>query len=131
MTGTNQQKNQTNKCRDGPRKRVVGEVGQRALGSRCIALSYFAIRLESRKSANKRIYLSNQHNPTVADNNLPATFHLDLFSHFARIHVYVQLRAETQGWVTSGGNFGEKERVNCRQHKLVRWVGEGWGYHVE
>ena len=30
-----------------------------------------------------------------------------------------------------GGNFGEKERVNCRQHKLVRWVGEGWGYHVE
>ena len=41
--------------------------------------------------------IPNQHNPTVADNNLPATFHLDLFSHFARIHVYVQLRAKTQG----------------------------------
>jgi len=51
----------------------------------------------------------NQHNLTVADDNLPAKFHLDPFSRFAGIHISVQFEAKkTQGWVTLGENLEEK-----------------------
>ena len=64
----------------------------------------------------------------MADDNLPAKFHLHPFSRFAGIHVSVQFGAKTQWWVTLGKKIWG-ERVNRRQRRLVRWVGEGWGYH--
>jgi len=44
----------------------------------------------------------------MADDNLPAKFHLDPFIRFAGIHVSVQFGAKTQRWVTLGENLGEK-----------------------
>jgi len=44
----------------------------------------------------------------MADDNLPAKFHLHPFSRFAGIHVSVQFGAKTQGWVTLGENLGKK-----------------------
>jgi len=63
----------------------------------------------------------------MADDNLPAKFHLDPFSRFAGIHVSVQFGAKTQRWVTLGENLGEKGLIAVN----LRWVGEGWGYHME
>ena len=66
----------------------------------------------------------------MSDDNLPAKFHLHPFSRFAGIHVSVQFGAKTQGWATFRRKFGE-EGVNRRQLRLVRWLGEDWGYHME
>jgi len=44
----------------------------------------------------------------MADNNLPAKFHLRPSIRFAGIHVSVQFRAKTQWWVTLGENLGKK-----------------------
>jgi len=44
----------------------------------------------------------------MADDNLPAKFHLDPFSRFAGIHVSVQFGAKTQEWVTLGENLVNK-----------------------
>jgi len=41
--------------------------------------------------------ISSQHNLTMADDNLPAKFHLHPFIRFAGIHVSVQFGAKTQG----------------------------------
>jgi len=38
--------------------------------------------------------IPSQHNLTVADDNLPAKFHLDPFSRFAGIHISVQFEAK-------------------------------------
>jgi len=53
-------------------------------------------------------WISSYHNLTMADDNLPAKFHLHPFSHFAGIHVSVQFGAKTQKWVTLGENLGKK-----------------------
>jgi len=47
----------------------------------------------------------------MADDNLPAKFHLDPFIRFAGIHVSAQFGKKTQG-VTFGENLGEKVAVN-------------------
>jgi len=57
----------------------------------------------------------------MADDKLPANFHLRPFSRFAGIHVSVQFGAKTQGWATFRRKFRD-EGVNCRQLRLVRWV---------
>jgi len=44
----------------------------------------------------------------MADDNLPAKFHLHPFSRFAGIHVSVQFWAKTHRWVILGENLGEK-----------------------
>jgi len=44
----------------------------------------------------------------MADDNLPAKFHLHPYSRFARIHVSVQFGAKTLGWVTLGENLAKK-----------------------
>jgi len=44
----------------------------------------------------------------MADDNLPAKFHLRPFSCFAGIHVSVQFGAKMQKWVTLGENLGKK-----------------------
>jgi len=44
----------------------------------------------------------------MADDSLPAKFHLHPFSRFAGIHVSVQFGAKTHRWVILGENLGEK-----------------------
>ena len=66
--------------------------------------------------------ISSYHNLTMDDDNLPAKFHLYPFSRFAGIHVSVQFGAKTYRVCHFGGKFRE-ERVNCRQLRLVLWVG--------
>jgi len=44
----------------------------------------------------------------MADDNLPAKFHLHPFIRFAGIHVSVHFGAKTQWWVTLGENLGKK-----------------------
>jgi len=45
---------------------------------------------------------------TMADDNLPAKFHLDPFIRFTGIYVSVQFGAKTQWWVILGENLREK-----------------------
>jgi len=63
----------------------------------------------------------------MADDNLPAKFHLDPFIRFAGIHVSAQF-----GKKNAGGHFRGKFRgEGCSQPELVLSVGKGWGYHME
>jgi len=52
----------------------------------------------------------------MANDNLPAKFHLHPFIRFAGIQVSVQFGAKTQGWVTLGENFGKKGSI------AVNWI---------
>jgi len=56
----------------------------------------------------------------MADDNLPAKFHLHPFCRFAGIHVSVQFGTKKQGWVTLGENLGKKgsKKVSYIQNTL-------------
>ena len=49
---------------------------------------------------------------------------------FCRNSRFCPIRGKNAGVGQFSGTFRE-DKVNCRQLRLARWVGEGWGYHTE
>ena len=60
---------------------------------RCIALLYFAIRLESRKSVNKRIYLSIYLSSSCMNSGVARNFRQGVHQSAAFLSVYSRLAA--------------------------------------
>ena len=76
---------------------------------RCITLLYFAIRLESRKSANKRIYLSIY--LTVAD--IAATRKTEKYSTLSSVYRFEPIAVENLG-VFSSTTLNFISELGCR-----------------